>query len=73
MYAARMREELDVDKEVAAGNFAAVNHWMAEHVWKKADLLAPSDWILDITGKELSPDAFPDYLEKKYSKIYELS
>jgi carboxypeptidase Taq len=45
---------------------------MKEHVWKKADLLAPAEWILDITGRELTPDDFLDYLEEKYSKLYEL-
>ena len=26
----------------------------------------------DITGRELTPDDFLDYLEEKYSKLYEL-
>ncbi len=72
MYAARMRKEIDVDEAVANGNFALINDWMAENVWKKADRLAPVDWIRDITGRELSPDDFLDYLEKKYSDLYEL-
>jgi carboxypeptidase Taq len=72
MYAARMRKEIDVDEAVANGNFALINDWMAENVWKKADRLAPADWIRDITGRELSPDDFLDYLEKKYSALYGL-
>ena len=72
MYLAKMREDLDVEGEIAKGNFAAINAWMTEHVWKKADRLAPADWIYDITGRELTPDDFLDYLEKKYSEIYEL-
>ena len=72
MYAARMREDMDLDLAVAEGRFELINTWMAEHVWKKADRLAPCDWIRDITGRDLTPDDFLDYLEKKYSDIYEI-
>ena len=72
MYSNRMREEFDLNAAVAAGDFEKINGWMKEHVWKKADILAPADWIRDITGRELTPDDFLDYLEDKYSKLYEL-
>ena len=72
MYAARMRKEIDVDKAVENGRFDLINDWMSENVWKKADRLAPGDWIRDITGRELTPDDFLDYLERKYSALYEL-
>ena len=45
---------------------------MSEHVFAKADQLAPKDWIREICGREFTPDDFLDYLEEKYSKIYEL-
>ncbi len=72
MYANRMRSEFDLDGAVAEGRFDVINAWMKEHVWKKADLLAPEEWIRDITGRSLTPDDFLDYLEKKYSDLYEL-
>ena len=46
--------------------------WMKENVFKKANRLAPADWIKDITGREFTSDDFIDYLEKKYSKIYDI-
>ena len=72
MYFNRMQQDLDVDQVVASGDFAALNTWMAEHVFKKADILDPSEWIRDITGRSFTPDDFLDYLEKKYTEIYEL-
>ena len=72
MYARKMREDLDVDALAAAGNFAPINQWMAEHVFRKADRMAPLDWIRDITGREFTPEDFLDYLEEKYTKLYEL-
>ena len=70
MYAARMRREFDLDGAVAEGRFDVINGWMKENVWKKADILSPREWILDITGRELTPDDFLDYLEKKYTALY---
>ena len=45
---------------------------MIDHVFAKADRLSPQEWIKDITGREFTPVDFLDYLEEKYSKIYEL-
>jgi carboxypeptidase Taq len=45
---------------------------MTEHVFKKADRLSQEDWVRDITGREFTPDDYLDYLEEKYSRIYEL-
>jgi carboxypeptidase Taq len=45
---------------------------MKDHVFAKADLMAPKDWIREICGREFTPNDFLDYLEKKYSEIYEL-
>ena len=45
---------------------------MKEHVWKKADRQTPKEWILEITGRELTPDDFLDYIEEKYRGIYNL-
>ena len=34
--------------------------------------MAPSEWIRAITGRALTPDDFLDYLESKYTALYEL-
>jgi carboxypeptidase Taq len=70
MYYNRMKEEIPVEASISAGNFEPVNRWMAEHVFAKSDLLAPQEWIRDITGRSFTPDDFLDYLEEKYSGIY---
>ena len=72
MYYNAMKPDLDPMKEVAAGNFAAINNWMKERVFKKADRLDPKEWIRDITGRAFTPDDFLDYLEEKYGAIYGL-
>lgn len=72
MYYNRMKEEVAVDEAIREGNFEPVNKWMIEHVFAKADRLSPQEWIKDITGRAFTPVDFLDYLEEKYSKIYEL-
>lgn len=72
MYYRRMMENFDVPAAVLAGDFKKINSWMKDHVFAKADLMAPKDWIREICGREFTPNDFLDYLEKKYSEIYEL-
>ena len=72
MYYNRMKEEIDLPALVAAGDFETINGWMAENVFKKADRLTVAEWIRDSTGRDFTPDDYLDYLEEKYSVIYEL-
>ena len=72
MYYNRMKEDIDIDAAVAAGRFDRINTWMKDHVFRKANYLAPGEWILDITGRAFTPDDFLDYLTEKYSAIYRL-
>ena len=72
MYYNRMKEEVDIEKAIRSGSLAEINAWMKEHVWKKADLQTPKEWIMEITGRELTSRDFLDYIEAKYTKIYEL-
>ena len=72
MYFNRMKEELDVNALVAGGDFGTINGWMKEHVFAKANLLDPKEWILDITGRSFTPNDFLDYLENKYGELYAL-
>ena len=45
---------------------------MKEHVFKKASLLKPKEWIKDITSRSLDGHDFVDYLKAKYKEIYDL-
>lgn len=67
-----MKRELDVDAIVAAGELWRIRDWLREHVFAKASLLTPDEWIRDITGESLNPSYFLDYLEEKYSTLYGL-
>ena len=72
MYYNKMAQTFDIDSLVRNGDFATINGWMKENVWKKADLLTSEEWIKDITGREFTAKDFLDYLEDKYTRLYEL-
>lgn len=72
MYFERMSEDFDVLKAIQHGHIDDVNTWMKAHVFKKASLLNPDDWIRELTGRTLDPEPYLNYLETKYSEIYDL-
>lgn len=70
MYYNRMCGELDVEALILSGDFAQINNWMKENVWKEANLLDAKSWIRKITGRNFTADDFLDYIEKKYGELY---
>ena len=72
MYIGRMKKEIDVHSLIKNGDIRGINRWMQDNVFLKADRLSPKEWIRDITGRELTCDDYMDYLEEKYSDVYEL-
>ena len=72
MYYNKMKNDLDLEHCITAGDFGTINSWMAEHVFAKANLMDPKPWIKDITGRDFTPVDFLDYLEAKYGELYEL-
>ncbi len=72
MYYKRIKAEMDLDGAVAAGDFASVNAWMADNVFRRGNRLTPAEWIREITGRDFTPDDYLDYLEEKYTDLYKL-
>ena len=68
----RMREDLDFDACMRAGDLKTVGDWLKEHVFSIASLTTPDEWIRAITGEGLNPQYYLDYLEEKYSEVYGL-
>lgn len=67
-----MERDFDVFGEVKKGNLLTVLSWLKENVFTKASMLDPDRWIKEITNESLNPDYYLDYLEKKYTTIYNL-
>lgn len=72
MYYRRMQREIGVDDLVAEGDFEAIKEWLKKNVFAEANVLSPKEWLKKLTGESLSPAAFLDYLDKKYTDLYQL-
>lgn len=69
---AKMKESVDVEKCLAEGNFAPINEWNREYIWKYGCLKNPDELLENALGEKFDPSYFTNYLEEKYSKIYNL-
>lgn len=67
---AKMKESVDVEKCLTEGNFAPINQWNREHIWKWGCLKEPGELLENALGEKFDPHYYTDYLEKKYTKIY---
>ena len=68
----RMRETVDVDGCLRAGNFAPINRWLRERVWRFGRAYKPAELFERATGEAFDPTAFTSYLEEKFGELYQL-
>jgi carboxypeptidase Taq len=68
----KMKETVNVEECLSSGNFAPINDWNREHIWKYGCLIAPGELLEKALGEKFDPTVFTDYLENKYSEIYQL-
>lgn len=66
----KMRETVDVEACVAEGNFAPINAWNEEHLWRHGCLYKPMELLETALGEKFDPTVFTDYLEEKFSALY---
>lgn len=71
MYLKEIKKAMDFSGAIENGAFEAIKSWLKDNVFAKANVLPPKKWLEDITGKSLSAKDFLEYLNEKYSKIYE--
>ncbi len=67
-----MRREIDVDACLASGNLAPINAWNREHIWKYGSLIPPNELLASALGEPFDPYVYVEYLENKYSELYDL-
>jgi carboxypeptidase Taq len=61
----------DWKHQIAKGTFYNVKNWLIENVYNYGNLHFPAVLIKKITGKRITAKPFLEYLNKKYSWIYE--
>jgi len=67
-----MKKEINVDEHLRKGDFEPITKWLNEKVHQHGALYEPTVLIEKITGERLNASYYCDYLEQKYTKIYQL-
>ena len=68
----KMRETVDVDACLESGNFAPINAWNREHIWKHGAVYKPVQLLEQVLGEAFDPNVYLDYLENKCRDVYGL-
>ena len=67
-----MEKDIDVFGLAAKGDLLPIRDWLKEHVFSIASISTPDEWIRAITGESLYVEYCLDYLEKKFTALYQL-
>lgn len=75
LYAAQiyntMKKEIpDLEEQIANGNIATSVEWLKEKIFKYGKTESPSEIMTRVTGEQLNPGYYLNYIKDKYSKIY---
>jgi carboxypeptidase Taq len=72
-YQTLQQEKPDLENEIKSGNLSTIRQWLNHKIHEKGRLLSVANLVKQVTGDDLNPTVFLDYLKKKYRKIYRLN
>lgn len=68
-----MKKEIkDLEYKIEKGELSCIKEWLVEKIHRHGSVYQPGELIKNITGEELSAKYFIDYLNEKYTEIYQL-
>ena len=67
-----MKKDFDVEKALENQELNKITDWLGKKIHKYGKLKDTPEIIKEVTGEELNPKYYIDYLKEKYSKIYEI-
>lgn len=70
--ASAMQKEISIDESAQNGELGNILYWLRENIHQYGKLYWPKELIQKVSGEDLNPQYFLDYIENKYSKIYNL-
>jgi carboxypeptidase Taq len=65
-WAAIKRENPDVNKDVARGDFTGTTEWRRKNIWEKASTASTPDLMREATGEPLNAKYFIGHLKQRY-------
>ena len=67
-----MKKDMDVSSLLENGKLDRIKGWLRDRIHIYGKLRETAELIQEITGEELEPKYYIEYLKEKYSKIYDL-
>ena len=65
-----MKKDFDVEKALENGELKKITDWLGSKIHKYGKLKDTPEIIKEVTGEELNPQYYIEYLKEKYGKIY---
>jgi carboxypeptidase Taq len=72
LYEAADREIEDLEGDIEAGEFEALQEWLTENVHRHGKRYRTPELVEEATGEEYSADAFLEYATEKFTALYDL-
>ena len=66
----KMKETVDVDACLKAGDLRPINEWNREQIWQHGCLFTPPELLARVLGEPFDPEVYLAYLEKKAADVY---
>ncbi|SFA87383.1 MULTISPECIES: carboxypeptidase M32 [unclassified Bacillus (in: firmicutes)] len=67
-----LKEIPDFYEQLEKGDFTKIQGWLREKIHQFGKLYSPNELIVKVTGEDLNASYLVDYLENKYSNVYNL-
>jgi carboxypeptidase Taq len=69
----KMKEDIpNMDERFEKGDVSSATNWLTENIHQHGSVYEPSELIKNATGEELTPEPFLNYLDEKFSDMYEV-
>jgi len=69
----KMKEDIpNMDERFEKGDVSSATNWLTENIHQHGSVYEPTELIKNATGEELTPEPFLDYLDEKFSDMYEV-
>lgn len=71
-YAAALKAHPQIPQETAAGEFGTLLGWLTDNIYRHGRKFTPTELVQRVTGGPLQIEPYIEYLQQKYSQLYEL-
>lgn len=65
-----MKKDINIEGALERGELKKIKEWLGEKIHRYGKLKTPKEIIISVTGEELNPEYYIEYLKEKYKNIY---